>query len=69
MRGFGDPPDVSGIITRFERFGMPVWKLAVLVVLAALALAGCRADDPQAALDAAAESLQRSIEERDTRVM
>lgn len=45
---------------------MPVWKLALWVVLAALALAGCKADDPQAALDAAAESLQRSIEERDT---
>ncbi|WP_217477586.1 hypothetical protein [Stutzerimonas stutzeri] len=45
---------------------MPVWKIAVWGVFAALALAGCNADDPQAALDAAAESLQQSIEKRDT---
>lgn len=44
---------------------MPVWKIAVWGVFAALALAGCDADDPQAALDSAAESLQQSIEKRD----
>lgn len=45
---------------------MPIWKLAVLTTLAALALWGCGRDDPQGALEAAAQSLQDSIGKKDT---
>lgn len=45
---------------------MPIWKLAVIAAIAALALVGCGRDDPQAALEAAARSLQNSIEKKDT---
>jgi len=44
---------------------MPVWKLATAAVVLTLLLAGCGRDDPQAALDAAAQSLQDSIENKD----
>lgn len=45
---------------------MPVWKLVVLALFAGLTLAGCGRDDPQAALEAAADSLRQSIQEKDT---
>jgi hypothetical protein len=43
---------------------MPLWKLAATAVALVL-LAGCGRDDPQAALDIAAQSLQDSIENKD----
>lgn len=45
---------------------MPVRKLAIITVLLALFLAGCARDDPQAALESAAQALQDNIENRDT---
>jgi len=45
---------------------MPVWKLAVALMAVALMLVGCGRDDPEAALQAAVESLQESIESKDT---
>ncbi len=45
---------------------MPVWKLAVAFMAVALMLVGCGRDDPEAALQAAVESLQESIESKDT---
>ncbi len=44
---------------------MPVWKLAAAAAALALLLVGCGRDDPQAALNAAAQSLQDSIENKD----
>jgi len=44
---------------------MPVWKLAVAFMAVALMLVGCGRDDPEAALQAAIESLQESIESKD----
>ena len=44
---------------------MPVWKLAVAFTAVALMLVGCGRDDPEAALQAAVESLQESIESKD----
>jgi hypothetical protein len=45
---------------------MPVWKLAVAFVAVAVLLVGCGRDNPEAALQAAVESLQDSIENKDT---
>lgn len=45
---------------------MPGWKLAAVVAMVALLLAGCGRDDPQAALKAAAKALQEHIENKDT---
>jgi hypothetical protein len=45
---------------------MPLWKLAVAFMAVALMLVGCGRDDPEAALQAAVESLQESIESKDT---
>ena len=45
---------------------MPVWKLAVAFVTVAVLLVGCGRDDPEAALKAAVDSLQSSIENKDT---
>ena len=45
---------------------MPVWKLAVAFMAVALMLVGCGCDNPEAALQAAVESLQESIESKDT---
>lgn len=45
---------------------MPVWKLAVAFMAVALMLVGCGRDNPEAALQAAVESLQESIESKDT---
>jgi len=45
---------------------MPVWKLAVAFVTVVVLLVGCDRDDPEAALKAAVESLQSSIENKDT---
>ena len=45
---------------------MPVWKLAVAFMAVVLMLVGCGRDDPEAALQAAVESLQESIESKDT---
>lgn len=45
---------------------MPVWKLATIAGLVALLLVGCGRDDPQAALEAAATTLQENIENKDT---
>ncbi|MCQ4309463.1 hypothetical protein NA645_15825 [Pseudomonas stutzeri] len=44
---------------------MPVWKLAAAIAALALLLAGCGRNDPQAALEMAARSLQESIENKD----
>lgn len=44
---------------------MPVWKLAVAFMAVVLMLVGCGRDDPEAALQAAVESLQESIESKD----
>lgn len=60
------PPEVSGIITRIEGFGMSVWKLASITAMAMLLLAGCGREAPEAALESAARTLQESIENRDT---
>ncbi|MFL9807549.1 MAG: hypothetical protein E2594_05425 [Pseudomonas sp.] len=43
---------------------MSAWKIAALAVL--LALVGCGRDDPQAALQQAAEQLQASLESKQT---
>jgi len=43
---------------------MSAWKIAALAVL--LALVGCGRDDPQAALQRAAEQLQTSLESKQT---
>jgi len=45
---------------------MPVWKLAAAFVAVMIMLVGCGRDDPEAALLAAVESLQESIENKDT---
>ncbi|WP_417786902.1 hypothetical protein [Stutzerimonas xanthomarina] len=45
---------------------MLLWKLAVALMAVALMLVGCGRDDPEAALQAAVESLQESIESKDT---
>ncbi len=45
---------------------MPVWKLAAALMAMALLLAGCGRDDSQAALALAAQSVQDSIEDKDT---
>ena len=45
---------------------MPGWKLAATFVAVAILLVGCGRDDPEAALQAAVESLQESIENKDT---
>ncbi len=45
---------------------MLLWKLATAVLAIALLLVGCGRDDPEAALRAAVESLQNSIENKDT---
>lgn len=44
---------------------MPVWKLAAVAAVVTLLLAGCGRDDPQIELNAAAQSLQDSIESKD----
>jgi hypothetical protein len=44
---------------------MPVWKLAPAIMILALLLVGCARDDPQAALENAALSLEDSIENKD----
>lgn len=46
---------------------MPVWKLAAAAVALSLLLVGCGREDSQAALEAAAKSLQKSIEDKDNR--
>ena len=45
---------------------MPLWKLATVMLAITLLLVGCDHDDPQAALESAARSLQESIENKDT---
>lgn len=46
---------------------MPVWKLAAAAVALALILVGCGREDSQAELEAAAKSLQDSLENKDNR--
>ena len=46
---------------------MPVWKLAAAAVALALLLVGCGREDSLAALEAAAKSLQDSVEGKDSR--
>ncbi len=46
---------------------MPVWKLAAAASLLALSMIGCGREDTQAALEAAAKSLQDSMENKDNR--
>ena len=48
---------------------MPVWKIAAATVVLSLLLVGCGRQDAQAALEAAAKSLQTSMEDKDIREM
>lgn len=48
---------------------MSVWKLAAAAAALSLLLVGCGREDSQAALDAAAKSLQESIEDKDNRAL
>ncbi|MCQ4325148.1 hypothetical protein CXK94_01380 [Stutzerimonas stutzeri] len=49
---------------------MSPWKLAAAIpLLCALSLASCARDDPEAALQAAAERLQASLESKQTSVL
>ena len=45
---------------------MPVWKLAAAAMALTLLLTGCGRQDEQSALEAAAQSLQNSIEDKDS---